>query len=97
MARVTRDPLADRDLTEIATYIGEVNCSPDAARRFLDQLNEKLKLYATQPEMGELRPDLADGVRIFSFGNYVVVYRPLADGIDVLRIFEGHRDYPTLF
>ena len=97
MARVTRDALADRDLVEIAAYIGEVNHSPAAARRFLDRLSDKLKLYAAQPEMGERRPDLGEGIRIFAFGNYVVVYRPLDDGIDVLRVFEGHRDYPALF
>lgn len=47
--------------------------------------------------MGELCPDLGEGIRIFAFGKYVVIYRPLDDGIDVLRVFQGHRDYPTLF
>ena len=97
MARVTRDRLADADLAEIAEYIGQRNRSPDAARRFLDNLHQKLQLYATQPEMGQLRPDLGERVRLFSFGNYVVVYRPIEDGIDVLRVLEGHRDYPALF
>ena len=97
MGRVTRDRLADADLAGIAEYIGEMNHSPAAARRFLDNLNEKLQLYATQPEMGELRPDLGQHIRLFPLGNYVVIYRPLRDGIDVLRVFEGHRDYPALF
>jgi toxin ParE1/3/4 len=97
MARVTLDHLADADLAEIAQYIGEVNHSPAAARRFIDKLNEKLQLYAAQPEMGELRPELGRQIRVFSYGNYVVIYRPLDDGIDVLRVFEAHRDYPTLF
>jgi len=97
MARVTRDRLADADLVEIAEYIGQRSGSPDAARRFLDNLHQKLDVYATQPEMGQLHPDLGEGVRLFSFGNYVIVYRPIEDGIDVLRVFEGHRDYPSLF
>lgn len=97
MPRILLDQQADGDLAEIAEYIGEFNHSPAAARRFLDQLDEKLRLYAAQPEMGELRPDLGRGVRVFAFGNYVVIYRPLDDGIDALRVFEGHRDYPALF
>jgi toxin ParE1/3/4 len=97
MGRVTLDRLADADLAGIAQYIGEVDHSPAAARRFIDNPNEKLQLYAAQPEMGELRPELGQHICVFSYGNYVVIYRPLDDGIDVLRVFEGHRDYPALF
>ncbi len=94
---MTRDRLADADLAEIAKYIGRAKQSPAAARRFLDRLNQKLHLYAKHPEMGEARPDLGKDIRIFSFGNYVVIYRPIDDGIDVVRVVEGHRDYPALF
>ncbi len=97
MPRVTRDAQAVDDLDGIYDCIAVQNHSPLAADRFLDALNEKLQLYASQPQLGELRPDLGEGIRVFAFGNYVVVYRPLEDGIDVLRVFEGHRDYPALF
>ena len=97
MPRVIRDIQAAADLDQIYDYIGVQNQSPRAADRFLNALNEKLQLYASQPEMGELRPDLGERIRVFPFGNYVVIYRPLEDGIDVLRVVEGHRDYPALF
>jgi len=29
--------------------------------------------------------------------NYVVIYRPIGDGVDVLRILHGRRDYSRLF
>lgn len=54
--------------------------------------------YARQPLMGDRREDLGPGLRSFPFKkNYVVIYRPLDDGIDVLRIFHSARDYPRLF
>ena len=46
--------------------------------------------------MGQRRPDLGEGIRIFAFGNYVVIYRTLDDGLDVLRVLRGHRDDPAL-
>ena len=97
MPPVDLDVQAVADLDAIYDYIGIENHSPLAADRFLDALGEKLGLYALQPLMGELRPDLGEGIRIFSFDNYVVIYRPTEDGIDVLRVLEGHRDYPALF
>lgn len=97
MPPVNLDIQAVADLDGIYDYIGIENHSLLAADRFLDALGEKLHLYALQPQMGELRPDLGEDIRIFSFDNYVVIYRPCQDGIDVLRILEGRRDYPALF
>ncbi len=97
MPRVVIDPEAVQDLDAIYDYIGIQNQSPRAAARFLDALEAKFQLYAGQPQMGELRPQFGEDVRLFSFHTYVVVYRPVQDGIAVLRVFEGHRDYPALF
>ena len=48
--------------------------------------------------MGEPRTDLDDDLRSFTFKrNYVVIYRPIPDGIDVLRVFHGAREYARWF
>jgi plasmid stabilization system protein ParE len=47
--------------------------------------------------MGTARPDLGGDLRVFSHKRYVIVYRALADGIEVLRVVDGARDYPSLF
>ena len=97
-ARVLRTPAARADLKAIAEYIGVVKQSASAATRFIEDIEEKLIAYARQPEMGDLREDLGEGLRSFTFKrNYVVVYLPLEDGIEVLRIFHGAQDYPSLF
>jgi toxin ParE1/3/4 len=69
----------------------------NTALRFLDRIDEKCELYATQPEMGTPRPDLADNVRCFPVGDYVVFYEPLRNGIRVLLVVHGSRDIPNVF
>lgn len=96
--RILRTPAAQADLTNIAEYIGIENHDPIAARKFLDDFEQKTLSYAHQPEMGEPRPDLGEDLRSFAFKkNYVIIYSPLEDGIDILRVIHGARDYANLF
>lgn len=98
MPTVHIDQIADDDIADIARYIGVEKQSPIAACRFIDDLYVKFDQYAHQPEMGEPREDLEAGLRSFTFKNhYVVIYRPLENGIDVLRVLHGARDYPGFF
>jgi plasmid stabilization system protein ParE len=36
-------------------------------------------------------------LRVLRVGSYVALYRPAEQGICVVRVFEGHREYPVLF
>ena len=90
MAQVVRRPLAAADILEIWDYIAED--SLDEADLWVDRLDEKLGLLATQPLMGRARNELAAGLRSFPFGRYVIFYVPLADGIDVVRVLHSSRD-----
>jgi plasmid stabilization system protein ParE len=82
----------------IFDYIAVQNFNPAAADKFMDELLERMEAFARQPLMGELREDLGPDVRMFAFRkNYIVLYHPLDDGIDVLRVFHAARDYPRLF
>lgn len=95
MARAFQTPLARRDLREIWTYVAADSVS--AADRLVDAIIEKCGLLATQPEMGQRRPELEPRLRAFSVGNYVVFYRPVEDGIEVARVLHGARDVDRLF
>ena len=97
MPRLELDPVAVADLDAIYDYIGRTRRSPDRADQVLDRIHESCKLYASQPGMGERRPDLGPDLLTLTVGPHVVIYRPLDDGIRVLRIFDGRRDYPALF
>ncbi len=94
MARIIRTPEALNDLAEIWEYIGANN--PDAADRLLDNINDKVKLIAESPYIGREREELAPGIRSFPAGRYLIFYRPIADGIEIVRVLHGSRDVDTI-
>jgi len=95
MCRVTRRPHAEADILEIWGYIAED--SVIAADRWVDKLDEKFALWATQPMMGRARDELSSGIRSLAFGRYVVFFQPSPDGIDVVRVLHGSRDIDANF
>ena len=95
MSRVTRRPHAEADILEIWGYIAEDSVA--AADRWVDKLDEKFALWATQPMMGCARDELSPGIRSLAFGRYVVFFQPLPDGIDVIRVLHGSRDINASF
>lgn len=53
--------------------------------------------WATQPGIGRTRDELAESLRSFPVGNYVIFYRAMPDGIDIVRVLSGFRDIPNVF
>jgi toxin ParE1/3/4 len=93
--RILRTPEAITDLDGIWDYTARDN--PAAADRMLDELNERFVLLSENPEIGELQPKLADGTyRRFTCRSYVIYYRPLEDGIVLVRVLHGARDHEKL-
>jgi toxin ParE1/3/4 len=95
MSRVIRSPRSRLDLLEIGQHISQEN--PAAADRMLLRIDEKLQLLAENPLMGESRPELPGNVRSVSVGMYVILFRPLEDGIQLVRVVHGARDIDSLF
>jgi toxin ParE1/3/4 len=97
MPRLEVSPAANDDLIEIGAFIARQSGSLHRAESFLDSVYRTFETLATQPEMGELRPEFATGLyRSFSVGNYVIYFRPTADGIRVARVLHGARDHQSL-
>src|SRR2546430_1715605 len=91
-------PQADQDLTEISEYIGARN--PIAAKRFLKSLKKTFETLAVMPGLGAAWesttvPDLRFWP-LTRYRNYVVFYRPIANGVEILRVVHGAQDYPRL-
>jgi toxin ParE1/3/4 len=95
MARVTRRPGAESDVIEIWVYIAEDSIAE--ADRWIDRLDERLRLWATQPTIGRPREELAPSLRSMPFGRYVVFFVAAQDGIDVVRVLHSSRDVDTNF
>ena len=99
--RILRSDKALRDLDELTAYIQ--NDSPGAAIRFLAAAEESFKLLATSPELGQRqtfrRPELVD-LRVWQvrgFENFLIFYRPLEHGIEVVRVLHAARDIGAAF
>ncbi len=95
MPHILRTTSCDADLFDIAVYIGEDN--PQAADALIDVLNRKFILLAEFPTMGRQRPELGNGIRSFPIGNYMVFYRLIDDGIELIRVLHGARNAKRLF
>lgn len=89
MPRVVRLPRAREDLIAIWSYIALNN--PMAADRTLDRLEDKLGLLARNPHLGVARPEIGADMRLFPVGKYLILYRPLEDGVEIVRVIHGAR------
>ena len=101
MQRITIHAEARADLDEIAEYIALDNV--DAACRFYDAAWKAFRLLAGMPGMGAQRPSdkpALAGLRtwpIKGFRNYLVCYKPMPDGIEVIRVLNGARNLGRIF
>jgi plasmid stabilization system protein ParE len=91
MSRFVLTPAARADLTEIFDYISQDN--PDAASRVVEELRTAMKRLAGMPEMGHFRRDLAsEPLRFWPVYSYLIIYRPEARPLQVVRVLHGARD-----
>jgi toxin ParE1/3/4 len=88
-------PYAEADLDAILKFIAKDK--PNAAISFVEKLREKCFVLTANPELGELRPDLAENLRCFSFRNYVIFYRPMQNGVEIIRVASGFQNIEMLF
>jgi toxin ParE1/3/4 len=98
--RASRSPEARRDLVEIADYIS--GNSVDAAIRFLDAAEGTFTFLAANPLIGQLfvpANELIPPLRVWpidGFRNHLVFYRPLTDGVEIVRVLHDARDLDSL-
>ncbi|WP_145256568.1 type II toxin-antitoxin system RelE/ParE family toxin [Planctomycetes bacterium Pan216] len=71
-----------------------------SAFRFLDRIEAALDQLANSALIGTgcdmLGDDLPGDMRQAVVGKYVIVYRRIEDGIEVLRVLHGARDIPSI-
>lgn len=86
MPTIIKRTQATIDLAEIWDYIADD--SEDRADGFIDSIDSidrKFRILANQPNIGRVRDELVEGLRSFPIGRYIIFYRPLPDGIEVIR------------
>ena len=95
MPRVTLSKQAKQDLRSIWSYIAQEN--PRAADHVLDTLDDAVGLLADNPQLGPARPDIAPELRYLVSGNYLILYREVTKGAEVVRVLHGARNLSAIF
>ena len=81
-------------LIGIQDFIAQSN--PGAAGRLVHQIVQRGEGLSRFPEMGRMVPELpGTGLREIIEGRYRIVYRIQAKDIQVVTVFEGHRQFPA--
>jgi len=95
MPRILRTPAAEADLWEILLFIARD--SEEAAFRLIESIDQRFELLARFPNAGPARPEISEGLRSFPVGNYLILYKPIDDGIEIMRVVHGARNLRRLF
>lgn len=86
---------AAQDLEDIWSYIAKNNTR--AADNLFDQLREKFAKLAKFPQMGQVREELAVYLRSFPVKSYLIFYRIIDEGIEIVRIIHSSQDIKQVF
>lgn len=92
---VVFSPAAETDLDDIWLTIALE--SQTGADRLIDSIGRRCGQLSEFPELGRLRPEIAESTRSLNVGNYLILYRIAARTIEIVRIVHGARDLTTLF
>jgi toxin ParE1/3/4 len=95
MGLVRKTPTSRKDYRAIWDYIAADN--PDAADALLRDLDAALETLSNFPHAGRRRHELRPRLRSYPVGNYLVFYRPLRNGIELVRVLHGARDVRRIF
>jgi len=95
MSELILSPEAEQDLIDIWIYIAKD--SPVNADSYTDKLYDKGVILSENPEIGTERPDLMEALRCFPIDNYVLYYREINNGIEIVRFLHASRDICAIF
>ncbi|NEO88205.1 MAG: type II toxin-antitoxin system RelE/ParE family toxin [Spirulina sp. SIO3F2] len=87
---------ASQDVEAILDRLADLS-TVDRSETFLQKLNQVCGKLLAFPGMGRKRYELLPDLRSFPVENYLIFYRPLAEGIEILRVVSGYRDLEQLF
>ncbi|MFZ0942680.1 MAG: type II toxin-antitoxin system RelE/ParE family toxin [Syntrophobacteraceae bacterium] len=95
MPVIIKRPRARSDLADIWDYIADD--SEVRADAFVEAIDQKFHALAAQPNLGRGRDELAKILRSLPVGRYVIFYRPIPGGVEIIRVLHGSRDVDAIF
>ena len=95
MPIIVKRPKAKTDLVEIWDYIADD--SETRADAFIETIDKKFQALVDEPYLGIARDEIEVDLRSFPVGRYVIFYRKLTEGIQIIRALHGARDLNIIF
>lgn len=89
-----RSSAAQSDILEIWDYISAD--SPGAADRMIDRIAATVAMLQEHPLAGRQRSELADELRSFACGSYVLFYRLTEAELILVRVRSGYLDIEAI-
>lgn len=88
MGRIVKRPKAIQDMTRIWRHISlESNIA--RADDLVIAIDKAMAMLAEYPQAGKERPEIQAGIRGFPIASYMILYLPMADGIQVVRVLHS--------
>lgn len=97
MVIIKKTPQAEEDIYAIWHYIAIDQRSPNNADNHIRQLEVTMRTLAGSPLIGTRKDEYTIGILQFPFGNYLIFYFPLNNGIEVIRVLHAARNILDLF
>lgn len=95
MSRCVISPSASRDLNAISDYFLARNI--EAGERLLREFNHKCQNLMQFPNMGKQYSNIREELRGLPLDGYIIFYRVLGDGVEIMRVVSGRQDLEALF
>jgi toxin ParE1/3/4 len=98
---ILRRDAALQDLIDLAYHIALDDI--DAAYRSLNAAEESFRDLERMPLMGssrEFKNSALHGIRMWrvkDFPKHLIFYRPIRDGVEIIRVLHSSRDIPGVF
>lgn len=95
MSQYVIAPAAIRDLDEITDYYAAHNI--DAGDRLLDEFGKKCRYLTQFPMIGRSYREIRADLRGLPLQGYILFYRVVNGGVEIMRVVRGDRDLESLF
>ena len=85
---------AIQDIEQIADYLAQQS-GLDRADQFLTDLNSKFAKILQFPNLGRPRNEILPDLRSLSIDNYLILYMPIGQDIEILRVVSGEYGFKS--
>jgi len=95
MSRHVINILASRDLNDIADYF--TNHNVEAGEQFFREFERRCQQLVNFPNLGKSYAEIRPNLRGLSLKGYIIFYRLLDDGVEILRVLSGYQNFSKAF